>query len=267
MNAHRNLGVTSDRLAVAMRRLSSGLRINSAADDAAGLGISEKMRGQIRGLEQANRNVQDGMSLLQVMDGVLSEVTSILHRARDIAVQWNNGIYDFDDRMTMRAELFALSDEIGRIEQTTEFNGIKLLQDASIAITLQIGANNNEIMTVSLVDLMGGTVGNLVRLNTFFALPFLDADIAGFDFHINDVSAARARIGAAQNRLEHTLASNQTYLENLTGAESRIRDADMAVEISTLTRLQILQQSGTMALLFANQTPRRITDLLAPGGG
>jgi flagellin len=264
MTAHRNLAVTSDRLGRAMQRLSSGFRINSAADDAAGLGISEKMRSQMRGLEQANRNIQDGISMLQTIDGALSEVHSILQRARELCVEWNNNVISWSDKLAIRDEMFALSDEIARIEQVTEFNGVKLLQSSTAAVTLQVGANSGEVVTVTLVDLFGPTVGNLVRPNTFFALPWVDADITGMDFHIDDVSAARARIGAAENRLEHTLNSNTTYLENLTGAESRIRDVDVAAEMTEFTKQQILQQTGTTALLFANHTPQRLLDLL-PG--
>ncbi|MCW2927562.1 MAG: flagellin FliC, partial [Thermoleophilia bacterium] len=145
-----------------MQRLSSGLRINSAADDASGLGISERLRGQIRGLEQANRNIQDGVSLLNVMDQVLDGVASILQRARELAVQYNNGTYSDNDKQAISQELIALSDEIARIESTTQFNGMFLMQDSTATITLQVGANQGEKMLVSLVDLFGPGL-NLVR--------------------------------------------------------------------------------------------------------
>ena len=267
MVTHRSLAVSTDAIAKSMQRLSSGLRINSAADDAAGLGISERMRAQIGGLQQANRNIQDGISLLQTIDGALNEVHSILQRARTLAVQWNNGTLDFAAKAAIRDEMFALSDEIGRIEQSTQFNGINLLQNASARVTLQIGANNGEILAITLADLMGPTVGNLVRPNTFFALPWVPADVPGFDMHITDVSAARARFGAMQNRLEHTLNANNAAIENLSEAESRIRDVDMAQEMTELTRQQILQRSASTMLTFANLTPGRMIGLLMDGSG
>lgn len=266
MGAHRSLVVSTDRLAKAMQRLSSGLRINSAADDAAGLGISEKMRAQIRGLDQANRNIRDGLSMLQTMDGALAEVHSILQRARELAVEWNGGTMDFQSRALIRSEMFALSDEIARIEQATTFNGVQLLASNTAVVTLQVGANNGETITVSLVDLFGPNVGNLVRPNTFFALPWVDADVFGFDLHIDDVSSARARIGAVMNRLEHAMNANEATQANLMDAESRIRDVDFAQELTTLVRQQVLQATGTTALLFANHSPRRMLDLFGMGG-
>jgi len=256
----RNLNVSSDRMAVAMKRLSSGLRINSAADDAAGLGISEQMRAQIRGLEMANRNVQDGMSMVATMEAALDEVHSILQRGRELAVQFNNDTYSFSDKGAIIQELTALSDEIYRIEQTTTFNGLRLL-DSSTVVTLQVGANQGETMTVSMVDLFGAGL-NLVRPVTFFALPWLSADIAGFDLHIQDVSNARTRLGAISNRLEHTLNANLNAQENLMSAESRIRDVDMASEMTQFTKQQVLQLSTQTALVFAQQSPGRILDLL-----
>ncbi|MCZ4495707.1 MAG: flagellin FliC [Thermoleophilia bacterium] len=261
VQVQRHLNASNDRIAVAMKRLSSGLRINSAADDAAGLGISEQLRGQIRGLEQANRNVQDGISMLNTMDAALDTVHSILQRARELAVQFNNGVLDMQQKGLIIEEFNQLSDEVARIEGMTMFNGIPLLQNANSLITLQVGANDGETITVSLVDLFGGGLA-LVRPNTFNALPWLDADIQGFDLHINDVALARTRIGAITNRLEYTLASNQNRQENYMSAESRIRDVDMAAEMITLTRQQVLQASAGTALLFAQQSPSRILDLL-----
>jgi flagellin len=248
-------------MAVAMKRLSSGMRINSAADDAAGLGISERLRGQIRGLAQANRNIQDGISMLNTIEGALTEVHSILQRARELAVQFNNGTYSFTDKGGILTELASLSDEIARIEQVTTFNGIPLLQNALSTVTLQVGANQGEVITASLVDLFGPGL-NLVRPNTFFALPWLDADITGMDLHIDDVASARTRVGALVNRLEHTLQSNLAQQESLMASESRIRDTDMAAEMMALTKQQILQQSGATMMLFANQSTARVLDLL-----
>lgn len=261
---NRQLRLTSDRMAVSMRRLASGLRINTARDDAAGLGISERMRGQIRGLEQANRNIHDGISLLNTMEAALDTVSSILLRARELAVQYSNGTYSFADKDAITAELIALSDEIFRIEGATSFNGIDLLQDATATVTLQVGANAGEQILISLTDLFGAGL-NLVRPISFFTLPWLPADITGLDTHISDVAAARGRIGAQVNRLEHALNSNQVLQENLMAAESRIRDVDMAFEMSALIKQQILMQSG-MAMLATAQggkpSPSRIMQLL-----
>ena len=265
VNVGRQMAATSTRLATSMQRLSSGFRINSAADDAAGLGISERMRAQITGLDQANRNLQDGISMLQVMDGVLSEVHAILQRARELAVYHNNGILSTASKGVIKKELAALSAEIGSIEGSTSFNGIPLMQSAAAVITLQVGANDGEVIAISLVDLIGPTAGSLVRPNTFFTVPWMPADIAGFDMHIDDVSAARGRLGAIQNRLEHTLAANQSKQENLMSAESRIRDVDMAAEMTRFTRLQVVQQAATAMLAQANHNSSNLLDLLNPG--
>lgn len=263
---HRNLRMSTDKLAVSMRRLSSGLRINTAADDAAGLGISEKMRGQIRGLEQAGRNIQDGISLLNTAEAALETVHTILQRARELAVQYNNGTNSLEARAAIAAELIQLSDEVSRIEGTTNFNGVPLLQSSLATITLQVGANDGEVIAVTLTDLFG--VGlSLVRPITFFTPPFVDADIAGFDAHIADVANARGRFGAYVNRLEHALAANAASQEAYMGSESRLRDLDMAQEMTQLARQKVLQQS-TMAMLAQAQSGpsarARMNELLAP---
>ncbi|MCB0877786.1 MAG: flagellin FliC [Thermoleophilia bacterium] len=261
--AHRHAGIAADRIAVAMRRLSSGLRINSAADDAAGLGISERMRGQIRSLEMANRNIQDGISLLNTAEAALDEVHSILHRARELQVQYNNGTNDINAKMSIARELIQLSNEIGRIEQTTTFNGVPLLQSATTTITLQVGANAGDTISFSMADLFGiGTA--LVRPVTFFTPPGVPANINWMDVHIDDVATARGRLGSVVNRLEHTLNDNQSKIEAYMSAESRIRDADMAKEMGELTRQQVLQQTS-LAMLRQTQRPgntARVNDLL-----
>lgn len=261
MQVHRNLSASTEQVADAMRRLSSGLRINTASDDPAGLGISERMRSQIRGLEQADRNIWDGISLLQTMDGALGEVHSILHRARELAVQWNGGTLSNDDKAGILTEWAQLSNEIGRIEQTTSFNSIPLLQSFTDVITLQVGAQANDRLSIPLVDLMGPGV-ELVRPNTFFAVPWIAADVDGFDRHIEQVSSTRARIGATMNRLEHALNGNASYRESLMQAESRIRDLDMAAEMNNLIRHQITQAAGSTVLLFADSSPSRVMDVL-----
>ena len=250
----RQLRVSSERMAVAMQRLSSGLRINSAADDAAGLGISEKLRGQIRGLEQANRNIMDGISMLQVADSALEAVSHILQRARELAVQYNNGTYSSTDKRAIGTELIALSNEVAAIEGKTEFNGIKLLQSATVTVTLQVGANQGETISVSLADLFGPGL-SLVRpisFRTLPAAPWFQADITGLDAHINDVAAARGRLGAYINRLEYAYDANQSAQEAHMRAESQIRDTDMAAEMTQLVRQQLLQKSGMAMLAQAN---------------
>lgn len=259
--ANRHLRVSSDRLADSMRRLSSGLRIERAADDAAGLGISERMRGQIRGLEMANRNLQDGISMVATMEGALQTVHELLHRARELAVQYNNGSTGDLGRESIITEYQQISAEIARIEQTTNFNGTALLQDATVSITIQAGANDGETIGISLVDLFGPGL-NLVRSVSFDLLVFQDADIAVFDQHITDVATARARLGAISNRMEHAMNVNALYQENLMAAESRIRDVDMALEMTSLTKQQILQQSSMQMASMANRNHARILDLL-----
>jgi flagellin len=259
--AHRHVAVASDKLATAMRRLSSGLRINSAADDAAGLGISERLRGQIRSLEQANRNIQDGISLLQTAEATLQEVHSILQRARELQVQFNNGTNGFDEQLSIVTEMIQLSNEVARIEGSAQFNDIQLLSSATTPITLQVGANSGETVSFSLYDLFGmGT--SLVRPVTFFTAPGGSANIDQMDDHIADVATARGRLGAIQNRLEHALAANQAKVEAYMGAESRIRDVDMASEMAEYTRQSVLQQSSTAMLAQAQSSSRRLLDLL-----
>jgi len=256
MNAHRQLLGTSEKLQKSMERLSSGYRINRAADDAAGLAISEKLRGQISGISQAMRNTQDAVSLVQTAEGALNEVHSMLQRVRELAVQFKNGTLSPDDRTAIQSEVNELQSEISRIGQQVEFNGVDLLSTAG-AITFQVGAMDNETITVSTVSL-GAAVGS-----TAFALTATGAsDINEIDTAINNVSAQRAQFGAVQNRLDHTLANLATYHENLVASESRIRDADMASEMVNFTKLQILQQAGTSMLAQANQVPQSVLTLL-----
>ena len=232
LNAHRNLQTTSNNAAKSMERLSSGYRINTAADDAAGLAISKKLRAQISGLAQANRNTADAISLVQTAEGALNEVHSMLQRVRDLAVQYNNGTLSTSDKAAITAEVAQLSAEIGKIASNTQFNGISLLSGGGVAV-------DSNIFTFS----------GMVTL-------------ASIDTAIQNVSDARASFGAAQNRLEHTLNNLATYQENLTASESRIRDVDMASEMVNFTKLQILQQAGTSMLAQANQAPQNVLTLL-----
>ena len=260
-NTHRQLTATSSLASKSMEKLSSGYRINRAADDAAGLAISEKMRGQIGGLAQAQRNAQDGISLVQTAEGALTEVHSMLQRVRDLKVQYENGTLNTDDKLAIVAEVSQLASEMKDISSTTEFNGIKLLDGSQGTINFQVGANGNETIGVTTVNAAGasGTSGisDVTDTATWEAI-----DIEAIDGAIKNISTVRADFGAVQNRLEHRLNNLATYQENLTASESRIRDVDMAAEMTKFTKLNILQQAGTSMLAQANQAPQSVLSLL-----
>jgi flagellin len=251
LEAHRMLAKTSDAVSQSMERLSSGLRINKAADDAAGLGISEKMRGQINGLAQAQRNIQDGVSMVQTAEGNLDEVHSILQRVRELAVQYKNGSLSQSGKDAITSEVNALSSEIDRIQKSASFNGITLLGTAA-SVTFQVGSNDGDTISVTFAK---AAVTASYDLTDTAILSSIDADI-------DKVSATRSSFGAVQNRLDHALAVAGSYQENLTSAESRIRDVDMADEMVNLTKNQILQQAGTAMLAQANQAPQAVLQLL-----
>ena len=255
-NAHRQLSGTSEKLGKSMERLSSGYRINRAADDAAGLAITEKLRGQIGGLEQAQRNAQDAISLVQTAEGNLQEVHSMLQRVRELAVQYKNGALSTTDRAAIQSEVNMLASEVERIGASAQFNGILLLS-APANITFQVGAADGEVITVATISLAQGVPPAAFQLTAGGA-----TDIGEIDSAIDAVSAQRAQFGAVQNRLEHTLSNLAVYNENLMASESRIRDVDMAAEMVNFTKLQILQQSGTAMLAQANQTPQSVLQLL-----
>jgi flagellin len=255
-NAHRQLVGTSDKLGKSMERLSSGYRINRAADDAAGLAITEKLRGQIKGLDQAQRNAQDAISLVQTAEGSLTEVHAMLQRVRELAVQFKNGSLSANDKLAIQSEVNMLGSEIERIGSTAEFNGIKLLNSAQ-TISFQVGAQDGEIITIATVSL-----GSVVNAAVVALSASNTTDISEIDNAIDSVSAQRAQFGAVQNRLEHTLANLAIYQENLSSSESRIRDVDMAAEMVNFTKLQILQQSGTAMVAQANQLPQSVLQLL-----
>jgi flagellin len=255
-NAQRNLVANSNQMSKAMEKLSSGYRINRASDDAAGLAISEKLRGQIGGLAQANRNAGDAVSLVQTGEGALNEVHSMLQRVRELAVQYKNGTLSTSDRTAIQSEVDQLKSEIERVGTDTEFNGTKLLSTAG-TVSFQIGAGDGQQITAATIS-VGAQVSSAV-----FALSASGAsDIAEIDTAINNISAARADFGAVQNRLEHTVSNLASYQENLTASESRIRDADMAQEMAKFSKLQILQQAGTSMLAQANQAPQSVLSLI-----
>jgi flagellin len=257
-NAQRQLVHNSEKLGKAMEKLSSGYRINRAGDDAAGLAISEKLRGQIGGLTQASRNAQDAVSLVQTAEGALHEVHSMLQRVRELAVQYKNGTLSSADRLAIQSEVNQLQAEIERIGTDTEFNSIKLLNSGSTTVSFQVGSADGQQISVATIS-VGSSVSSAV-----FALSSVSTqtDIQQIDDAINNISAARATFGAVQNRLEHTIANLASYRENLTASESRIRDADMASEMVQFTKLQILQQAGTSMLAQANTAPQGVLSLL-----
>ncbi|MBM6619040.1 flagellin Hag [Bacillus suaedaesalsae] len=278
LNTHRQLSTASNAQAKSMEKLSSGLRINRAGDDAAGLAISEKMRGQIRGLDQASRNAQDGISLIQTAEGALNETHSILQRMRELAVQSSNDTNTATDRAALQGEVDELAKEITRISNTTEFNTKKLLdgQGAS-ALTFQIGANEGQTMNLAINAMDASTL--LVGTGTAATTAGGDATVtAGIDISttaaaatgaittINDaietVSAERSKLGANQNRLEHTINNLGTSSENLTAAESRVRDVDMAKEMMESTKNGILSQAAQAMLAQSNQMPQGVLQLL-----
>ena len=267
-NSHRNLQATSTAMSKSMEKLSSGFRINTAADDAAGLGISERMRGQIKGLAQAQRNAQDGISLVQTAEGAMGEMHNILQRVRELAVQYQNGVNGTQAKAAITAEVAQLSAEVTRMVAAANFNGIALLTlgatTAGILATLQVGpnqaANGSDVLAVPSVQV---ETASLIQVFSDFTSGTSMANIiTRLDTEIDALSANRATFGAIQNRLEYTVNSLGIYQENLMSAESRIRDVDMASEMTQYTKLQILQQSGTAMLAQANQSSQGVLRLL-----
>jgi flagellin len=260
VNAHRNLLLTSLSLGKSMEKLSSGLRINRASDDAAGLAISEKLRGQVKGLNQAVRNAQDGISLIQTAEGALNETHSLLQRMRELAVQASNGTLTTEDRDAVTSEMTELTAEIDRIKDTTEFNTQKLLDGNFQNKLLQVGANSGQTLSVSI---SGASSANLsVDSLDVSDVTSANSAISSIDAALGNVSSIRASLGAVQNRLEHTISNLGVASENLLASESRIRDVDMAQEMMSFTKVQILQQAGTAMLAQANSSPQGVLQLL-----
>lgn len=257
-NAYRNLSVTDGQMSKSLEKLSSGYRINRAADDAAGLAISEGLRSQIGGLKVAVRNAQDGISVVQTAEGALTETHSILQRMRDLAVQASNdGAQSSASKSAANAEFAELIKELDDIAGKTTFNGTKLL-DGSFSGTFQVGAMAGETLSVA-VSAMTAAGLSLSSLDLSTAA---SAAITSVDAAIATVSTTRANLGASQNRLEHKINNLNVAVENLTASESRIRDTDMAQEMVAFTRSQILSQAGTAMLAQANQSPQSVLRLL-----
>jgi flagellin len=266
LNAWRALSINNFNTQKALEKLSSGYRINRAGDDAAGLAISEKMRGQINGLNQAIRNAQDGISLIQTAEGALNETHAILQRMRELVVQAANDTNTAVDRENIQKEIKQLKQEIDRIATTTQFNTRTLL-DGSLSttgVTFQIGANAGQNMTLTIGKMDTTTLGvdTLDVSTSGLSSASIAAWLTTIDNAINQVSQQRADLGAVQNRLEHTINNLGVAAENLTAAESRIRDVDMAKEMMEFTKNNILQQAATAMLAQANQQPQTVLQLL-----
>ncbi|MCM3611971.1 flagellin Hag [Planococcus sp. MERTA32b] len=274
LNTHRQMGSVSGAAQNSMEKLSSGMRINKAADDAAGLSISEKMRNQIRGLDQAQRNAQDGISLIQTAEGGLNEQHSILQRVRELVVQAGNGTNTDDELTTIQSEITQLVDEVDSISGRTEFNGKELLT-GNPTITLQVGANGGQQLDLTLTDMsteLGSGAASNTGIRTIDVSDFddilagatggFDDQLEVVDLAIKAVSDERSKIGAVQNRLDHTINNLATSAENMTSAESRIRDVDMAKEMMDFTKNNILTQASQAMLAQANQQPQAVLQLL-----
>jgi len=263
LNSQRALGKSQMSMQTSLERLSSGLRINRAKDDAAGLAISERFTSQIRGLDQATRNANDGISLLQTAEGALSEIENSLQRMRELAVQSKNGTYNASDRASLQDEFTALGTEITRITDVTEFNNINLLGQAS-AISLQVGWENgaNNAIAVTAVDVNAASGVTDVVGGTIATIAGASAAMSNLGVAIDKVSSLRADFGAVQNRLESAVRNMDNVIENQSAARSRVLDADFARETANLTRTQILQQAGTAMLAQANSMPQGVLSLL-----
>ncbi|MFI5493142.1 flagellin [Actinoplanes sp. NPDC051859] len=272
-NAYRSLSVSDNQMSKSLEKLSSGFRINRASDDAAGLAISEGLRSQVGGLKTATRNAQDGVSVVQTAEGALNEVHSILQRGRDLQVQAANGSNNQDSLDAINSELTALSEEITAIGSRTKFNGVDLLDDGTgtpgttttgSKLTFQVGANSSDTLEVDMSSL---DLGAAAKALTDAAAANVGgvgstANIDLIDAEVKNISTERGKLGASQNRLEHTINSLNVSVENLSASESRIRDTDMAQEMMSFTRSQILSQAGTAMLSQANQSQQGVLSLL-----
>ncbi|MBV8034377.1 flagellin domain-containing protein [Roseateles sp.] len=275
LNAQRNLNASQSSLAISMQRLSSGLRVNSAKDDAAGLAIAERMNAQVRGSNVAIRNANDGISLAQVADGALSKVTDSLQRMRELAVQARNATNTSADRDSLDQEFGELAKEIQRVLGGTTFNGQAILADAAGTQTFQVGANTttNDRIDVGTTNMASDptlvAVSGTDNTGTGRAIigsaalgTAIDAVIGSIDSAITTISSQRAVLGAAQNRFDAVISNLQVAVENQSAARSRIMDADFAAETANLSRAQILQQAGTAMVAQANQLPQQVLSLL-----
>ncbi len=267
LNAQRNLSSTQSALASSIGKLSSGMRINNAADDAAGLGISENLKAQVRSLSQASRNANDGISMSQVAEGAMNEMQGIVGRMRELSVQSANSTLGSNERGYIQTEFTQLKDEINRISAVTNFNGQKLLDGAASAgLSFQVGIYDsaNDRVAMSITKLNASTLGSTVKLQAASLSTVTNARAAMgiFDAAIQQLSQSRAKVGATQNRMQVTISNLASSHENLSAANSRIRDVDVAEETASMTKSQILSQAGLAVLAQANQLPQSALSLL-----
>lgn len=267
LNANRQLGVTNTNLARSTEKLSSGYRINRASDDAAGLSISEKMRGQIRGLKQASTNAQDGQSLIQTAEGAMNEIHSVLQRMRELTVQAKNDTYLQEDRAKIKTEVDQLQSEITRIATQTQFNKMNLLTGSYKSMQFQVGANDNQVIKLSIGRLTASVLGvegvaSAIGNTTVSKGSIIGNQLSTIDEAITTVSTARSNLGAISNRLDHTIANADNMAENLQSSESKIRDVNIASEMVSYSSMGILQQAGQSMLSHANQATQGVLSLL-----
>ncbi|MFC4777814.1 flagellin [Paenibacillus sp. GCM10023252] len=260
MNSHRNLVFNNIQSGKSSEKLSSGYRINRAADDAAGLSISEKMRSQIKSLNQGMRNAQDGISMVQAAEGAMNEVSDMLTRMKELAVQSSNGTYNDTDRAAMDAEYQNLMTAITDISDNFQFNGVTLLDGSGGTVTIQTGPTTNDAVAIDFsgIDIDAATLA----VNGVSTAADAVAELALVDTAIETINTHRSALGAAQNQLEHVYNNVGVNAENLQAAESRIRDTDMAAEMMKYTKFNILQQASTAMLAQANQAPQGVLQLL-----
>jgi flagellin len=262
LNAQRNLNQTNTSLQTALQRLSSGLRINSAKDDAAGMAISERFTAQIRGLNQAARNSADAISLAQTAEGALGEITNNVQRIRELAIQAVNATNSTSDRASLQTEVSQLQSEIARVAGT-EFNGTAVIGTGATAFNFQVGANQGDTITLTTNNITTATgYSDLQSTGDVTTAANASDMIAYADTFLDTVNTERANLGAYQNRFESVIRNTQNTAENLSASRSRIQDADFAAETASLTRAQILQQAGVAMLAQSNQAPQTVLSLL-----
>jgi flagellin len=263
LNSHRALKNVGALQSKSSARLSSGLRINSAADDAAGLAISEKMRAQVRGLDQASRNAQDGISLVQTAEGGITEISNMVQRVRELTVQSANDTNQSEDRAKIQTEVDQLLGEIDSMAGRVEFNKKTLLDGSQSGITLQVGANASQTIKFSIQAMNASGLGiKSINIGSGVSAAGITSQLDTLDAALGTIATQRANLGAMQNRLEYTVKSLDISSENLSASESRIRDTDMAKEMMNLTKANILNQASTSMLAQANQAPQGVLSLL-----
>jgi flagellin len=261
MNANRQLSINNNSQLKSIEKLSSGYRINRAGDDAAGLAISEKMRSQIRGLNQGSSNAEDGISLVQTTEGTLSETQSMLQRLKTLATQSSNGTLTSTDRTQIQLEFTQLKSEINRLSSQTTFNDKKVLDGSISSVAFQVGANANQTISLKLSCASAGAIG-ITSSTTLSTVAGAQLAITAINSAINTISSQRATLGAVQNRLEHTITATDNTSENLSSAESRIRDVDMATEMMNYSSQKVLVSAAQSMLSQANQSTSGVTSLL-----